>query len=447
MLGRTPPNVPYCLRITFAKCDSPQKSFAPHVNPLRRLAFWSLPALFITTASAEPPAAGSLLPGGSSKWQLTWSDEFDYENARLDEKWISQNSSSTHILCSRWRENASTSDGTLKLVNRKEKRGTNDWTSGNLWTREKFLHGYFECRYRYAAAEGTNNSFWIMTNNPPPEGKKTFEIDINEGHFPNEVNTNIHNHSDVTTVNGKKTHPSASKSFSFGVRPDVRIQLEIPVKTRRLRLTSTQAGYVHLGELRAYNVNPAGYPEVLSPKADADKPGLVNFAKDAKFKASGFVKAGQDTSAMLIDGKTETRWTSQQDGEKWIELEFPEERTLGCVQFVNGYLSGGTWRNLLDDYKVSWHDGSKWIEMASFDVKQGSYNFAKDFQTYGLEWTETELVFYFNGKELRREKYTLCNHPAPIWLSLAIIPWAGKVTDSIHGTFMEVDYVRVYQRK
>jgi hypothetical protein len=36
---------------------------------------------------------------------------------------------------------------------------------------------------------------------------------------------------------------------------------------------------------------------------------------------------------------------------------------------------------------------------------------------------------------------------APIWLSLAIIPWAGKVTDSIHGTFMEVDYVRVYQRK
>jgi len=447
MLGRTPSNMPYCLRITFAKSDSLQKPITPHVNPLRRLAFWSLPALFITTASAEPPAAGSLLPGGSSKWQLTWSDEFDYENARLDEKWISQNSSSTHILCSRWRENASTSDGTLKLLNKKEKRGTNDWTSGNLWTKEKFLHGYFECRYRYAAAEGTNNSFWIMTNNPPPEGKKTFEIDINEGHFPNEVNTNIHNHSDVTTVNGKKTHPSASKSFSFGVRPDVRIQLEIPVKTRRLRLSSTQAGHVHLGELRAYNVNPAGYPEVLSAKADTDKPGLINFAKEAKFKSSGVVKAGDDTSSKVADGKIETRWTSQKDGEKWIELEFPEEKTLGCVQFVNGYLSGGTWRNLLDDYKVSWHDGSKWVEMASFDVKQGSYNFAKDFQTYGLEWTEKELVFYFNGKELRREKNTICNHPAPIWLSLAIIPWAGQVTDSINGTFMEVDYVRVYQRK
>jgi beta-glucanase (GH16 family) len=84
--------------------------------------------------------------------------------------------------------------------------------------------------------------------------------------------------------------------------------------------------------------------------------------------------------------------------------------------------------------------------MASFDVKQGTYNLAKDFQTYGLEWNEKELVFYFNGKELRRERNTICNHPAPIWLSLAIIPWAGKVTDAINGTRMEVDYVRVYQR-
>jgi hypothetical protein len=68
-------------------------------------------------------------------------------------------------------------------------------------------------------------------------------------------------------------------------------------------------------------------------------------------------------------------------------------------------------------------------------------------QCEGARTDPFRLVFYFNGKELRREKNTLCNHPAPIWLSLAIIPWAGTVTDSINGTFMEVDYVRVYQRK
>lgn len=43
----------------------------------------------------------------------------------------------------------------------------------------------FECRYRYAPATGTNNSFWIMTRSRPVQW---FEIAINEGHFPNEVN-------------------------------------------------------------------------------------------------------------------------------------------------------------------------------------------------------------------------------------------------------------------
>ena len=258
------------------------------------------PASGQPASSPAAPAVGSLLPGGAANWQLTWSDEFDYPDKKLDERWISQNSGSTHVLCSRWRENAVVSGGTLQLLNKKEKRGGNDWTSGNVWTREKFLYGYFECRYRYAAAEGTNNSFWLMTTGKPADGHKSFEIDINEGHYPNEVNTNIHNHSDSIVVNGKKTHPTSSKSFHFGVRPD---------------------------------------------------------------------------------------------------------------------------------------------------IKEGTSNFARDFQTYGLEWTAQELVFYLNGKELRREKNTFCDQPAPIWLSLAVIPWAGKVTDAINGTSMEVDYVRIYQRK
>jgi beta-glucanase (GH16 family) len=264
----------------------------------------SLPLLLVATLllgsplhaaePAAPPAPGSLLPGGASAWTLAWSEEFDGPDAKLEDRWISQNSASTHILSSRWRENAVVSNGTLRLINKKEKRGGQDWTSGNIWTGEHFQYGYFECRYRYAAAEGTNNSFWIMTNTKPPAGKKSFEIDINEGHFPNEINTNIHNHSDIKIVNGKKTHPTSSKTF---------------------------------------------------------KP---------------------------LDGK---------------------------------------------------------------------HNFARDFHTYGLKWTEKELVFYFNGKELRREKNAFCHSPAPVWLSLAIIGWGGKITDAIDGTFMEVDYVRIYRQR
>ncbi len=244
------------------------------------------------------PAPGSLLPGGPAKWQLKWSDEFDYPDSKLEDRWISQNSASTHILSSRWRENAVVANGTLKLLNKKEKRGGNDWTSGNIWTKEHFQYGYFECRYRYAAASGTNNSFWIMTNTKPSEGKKSFEIDINEGHYPNKVNTNIHNHSDSIVVKGKKTHPSSSRSFSFGTKQE--------------------------------------------------------------------------------------------------------------------------------------------------DNKPATADFAKEFHTYGLDWSADELVFYMDGKELRREKNQFCHSPAPVWLSLAIIAWGGKITDAIDGTFMEVDYVRVY---
>jgi beta-glucanase (GH16 family) len=102
---------------------------------------------------------------------------------------------------------------------------------------------------------------------------------------------------------------------------------------------------------------------------------------------------------------------------------------------------------MMDNYRLEYHDGAKWIPMAVFDIKDGQYNFARDYQVYGLDWTPEELVFYFNGKEIRREKNTIAFSPSPIWLSLAIIGWGGKITDAIDGTQMEVDFVRVYRRR
>jgi beta-glucanase (GH16 family) len=402
-----------------------------------------------SSVTASPP--GTLLPGGPGAWNLTWSEEFDGPDAKLDERWVSQNGPSGHILCSRWRENAVVSNGMLRLINRKEKRGGQNWTSGSITTKDEFQYGYFECRYRYAAAQGTNNSFWLMTRREPaPEKGKAFEIDINEGHYPNEINTNIHNWTDVKVVNGKRTHPSSSRSFPQGLKPDNVIQLEIPVTTRRIRFSSKHPQHFHVGEFRIYNPNPQGYPNPFSKSADRDKPGLVNFARDKRTRitASGFYQdGGPATLKRLVDGKPETTWISQKEGPKWIEFEFPFERTIGCVQFVNGWKSGHKWNGLIDDWKVEWHNGSKWVEMSSFDLKNQDINLARDFHTYGLEWTEKELVFYFDGRELRREKNTFCFSPSPVWLSLAIIPWAGKVTDAIDGTFMEVDYVRIYQRR
>lgn len=415
-----------------------------HSHFLSRCALLSLSTL-LAAAAPQP-----LLEEKKGTWHLVWSDEFEGSNAQLDTQWDSQNGPSNHILCSRWRENAVVSNGTLKLLNKKQQRGEQEWTSGSIWTKKQFQYGYFECRYRYAAATGTNNSFWLMTkSNPPPAKGKAFEIDINEGHYPNAINTNIHNWSDVTVVNGQRKHPSASKSFHFGSEPSVSLQLEIPIQTRRLRLSSQQNGAVRIGEFRAFNVQTSGYPDALKPRLSQSAT-LINFAREktTAIRSSGSLQPNADTAKALIDGKIDTAWISQTDGEKFIELTFAEPRTIGCIQFVSGTEDATKkWRNVLDSYSLSYEKNGKWIELSRLDENNAAHNFARDFNTYGLEWTEKQLIFYFNGKEIRREPNQFCFSPSPIWLSLAIIPWGGKITDAIDGTQMEVDYVRVFQRK
>ncbi len=225
----------------------------------------------------------SLLPDG--RWHLVFHDEFSGALTNTDSQWDFQNGPSGHILCSRWRDNASVSNGVLRLCARKEARAGQAWTAASLWTRRLFKYGYFECRYRYAKASGTNNSFWLMTREGVGPDKKDgkFEIDINEGHFPAAINMNIHNWS------GK------------------------------------------------------------------------HWAKSKTLKMEG--------------------------------------------------------KSLADEYHL-----------------------------YGLAWSEKELVWYFDGQEIRREPNTTCFAPAPVWLSLAVIKWAGPVTDAIDGTSMDVDFVRVYER-
>ena len=245
---------------------------------------------YVPPTSPAPAAATTNVPPVCAErgWKLLWSDEFDYADSRLDEKWVSENASPGHILCSRWRENAVVTNGMLRLCNRKESRGGKKWTSASVWTKARFKYGYFECRYRYAAATGTNNSFWFVTL---PHGKdEGFEIDVNEGHYPSEINTNIHDYEKVFYKGGKKSHKTDAKAFDLGRTVDL----------------------------------------------------------------------------------------------------------------------------------------------------------SKEFHVYGFLWTPDELVFYFDGKEIRRVKNEVCHSECALLLSEAILKWAGPVTDAIDGTFMEVDYVRAY---
>ncbi len=386
-----------------------------------------------------------------SSYKLIWEDDFDYANKNLDKNWESQNGPSGHILCSRWRENAVVRNGELHLDIKKEKRGGQDWTAGSIWTKRKFKYGYFECRYKYAGGEATNNSFWLMTKprKEPAEGK-IFEIDINEGHYPNEISTNIHNWSDIEEMpNGKKTHPSNSKQFYFGTKPDYSIQLELPVETQKVRFVSNHGSRFNIGEFRIYGVNESGeYPEVLFETADSDISEITNYAraKNVTITSSGSFN-NKSTASKLVDGNPFTSWSTQKEGEKWVEFTWDKPVTVGCVQFTNGWRDKNkNWRNLINEYKVQYFEDGVWLDITTLDA-QADYDFSEEFHTYGLEWNEDELVFYFDGKELRRVKNEFCHSEAPIWLSLALIKWHGTLKDDLDGKSMKVDYVKYYQPK
>lgn len=400
------------------------------------------------------PAQNNINPENTKVWKLMFSDDFNYKNRDdLLKIWESQNGPSNHILCSRWKENIELGNGTLKLVNKKENRGGQNWTSGNIWTREKFKYGYFECRYKYASAPATNNSFWLMTKGSDPSEGKRFEIDINEGHYPNKLNTNIHNWTDITTnETGKKTHPTFSKSFSFGVEPAYTYQLETPVEAYKIRYVSNNPGRIHIGEFRIFTVNAMGYPsKPLENHVNKMVEGLVNLSElpSVRLSVSGTYQNNEEKYGKknLIDDNNNTRWISQEDGEKWIEFQFDKKQTIGCIQFTNGWDDHSSWRNLVSDFKIEYWDGKKWTLIGSLGRDGLNVDFSRDFHTYGLEWSDKELVYYLDRKEIRREKNQFCFSESPVWLSLAIIPWDGPVTDKIDGTQMEIDYVRVYQKK
>lgn len=130
-------------------------------------------------------------PPNPSQWELTFSDDFNGD--RLDTNiWRSAHGQSWgKLLSARYPENIAVSNGLLRLITKKEKRGGKEWTSAMLSTtkfRQKY--GYWESRYRYAAASGLNQAFWM---NPGTKDKdKGFEIDVNEGHYPTDINSSLH---------------------------------------------------------------------------------------------------------------------------------------------------------------------------------------------------------------------------------------------------------------
>nr|WP_285817707.1 family 16 glycosylhydrolase [Echinimonas agarilytica] len=390
-----------------------------------------------------------------SQWQLAWSDEFNYANEQLDNNWISQNGPTENpwVLSSRWRDNSEIKDGILHLMSKKESRGGQEWTTGNIWSKRAFHYGYFEARYKYAGAYGTNNSFWFWPKQGVADHEKACEIDINEGHYPNIMNTNVHNWTDTYTLpNGRVSHSDDQLHHTLFGKPDHTIALSEPIKTKKIRLKSSNPASIHLSEFRAFAPEKSGYPDAF----DQDKVNaLTNHAlsDDVELKTNGVFNKLPSEEKFAIDGRSDTRWVSEKHGEKFIELTWPNEKEIGAVQFINGWLqesgpSNGNYRNLMSDYTVEYHDGQEWVQLAQYNAADIA-DFSKEFHTYGLEWDEDYFHFYFDGKLYYSMRNDVCFSETTMLFSLAILKAdiAGPVSDDIDGTSMAIDWVRYYTPK
>ena len=84
---------------------------------------------------------------------------------------------------------------------------------------------------------------------------------------------------------------------------------------------------------------------------------------------------------------------------------------------------------------------------ASGQKYQAETDLSKDFHVYAVEWTPKELTWYFDGKKVRTLSHTICNAEEEVLLSTKVASFAGKSSSALEGKSMDVDYVRIYQRK
>ncbi len=376
-----------------------------------------------------------------SQFELSWEDNFDYEDSQLEINWTSQNGPSA-TLCSRWRENAVVENGVLELQARKESRSGQDWTCGNIWSKETFGFGYYECKYKYAGASGTNNSFWLFPRDKNINGSELIcELDVNEGHFPNEVNTNRHHWQDGSSEN-------LQLGYTEGLSPAYAHSFNTAIKTNRIRFSSNYASHFHIQEFRIYEKNEACYPtDLLSSSADNSISGLNNLsrANDVTITASGVFRKDFEI-ASVADGRVNSSWVSQREGKKWLEFSWPTEHNIGHVQFINGWFGNNQWNALITDYKIEAFVNGQWIEIGAYDAST-DFNYANDYHVYGMDWNANNIKFYFDDKLIRTIPNTLCNAELNIFLSLAVLEHGGEVTDAIDGTSMKIDYVKYYKFK
>jgi beta-glucanase (GH16 family) len=126
----------------------------------------------------QPASEKTALPPAGYK--LVFEDDFNGD--KLDtRKWGFR--LTDKMLSALQRENVSVNDGNLVIALRKESVRGKDYTAGGVISRQKFVYGYYEARFKTPPAEGWHTSFWAMRHNfpdLPPRLPPLLELDFCE---------------------------------------------------------------------------------------------------------------------------------------------------------------------------------------------------------------------------------------------------------------------------
>jgi beta-glucanase (GH16 family) len=170
------------------------------------------------------------------KYEMVWSDEFDQDQLLLDEKkWFLETNAPNN---GRWynnelqhytgrSDNAYVSDGTLKIIAKKEKfinSGTElEFTSARLNSKKNFTYGRVDVRAKLPNEKGTWPAIWTLGSSLETVGWPACgEIDIMEQLFENftMIQCAIHvpsSHGDDTIVKGVEVTDVTSNFHIYSI--------------------------------------------------------------------------------------------------------------------------------------------------------------------------------------------------------------------------------------
>ncbi len=157
------------------------------------------------------------------KKKLVWSDEFNYKGLPDSTKWsydVGGNGWGNHELqyyTARKAENARVENGYLIIEARKEKNGTNHYTSARLVTKGKgdWTYGHIDVRAKLPKGLGTWPAIWMLGSTTPLKWPDDGEIDIMEhvGYNPGVIHASAHTRKYFHSIGTQKTATTSVPDF------------------------------------------------------------------------------------------------------------------------------------------------------------------------------------------------------------------------------------------